>query len=145
MRRGWGPKHWMVVAAALALLEASAAGAARTKVDDTGRLRLLKAVGSVLVEEGPATGTLPGTAKVRLTVGAAVSASFTINARRGTISGKGSAALHSSGRYASFGGTLSVTHGSGRYAHAKGAGKLYGVIDRRTDAVTVQTIGELRY
>jgi hypothetical protein len=135
----------MVVVVAFALLDTGAASGASTRVDDTGRLHLLKAIGSVLVEEGPTIGTLPGTAKVRMTVGPTVLASFMIYAHGGTISGKGRATLHSSTRYASFGGTLSVTRGSGRYARAKGAGKLYGVIDRRTDSVTVQTIGELRY
>lgn len=114
-------------------------------VDDTGHLRLLKAFGSVLLEEGAATGTLPGLAKVRLLVGSTVIASFTIQTKYGTIYGSGRAALHSSGRYASFGGSLSVDHGTGSYAHAHGSGKLYGVIDRRTSALTVQTVGTLSY
>lgn len=114
-------------------------------VNDTGHLHLLKAFGSVLLEEGSAVGTLPGKAKVRLTVGSTVTASFTIRTTGGTIYGSGRAALHSSGRYASFGGSLSVRHGSGRYARAHGKGKLYGVIDRRTSTLTVQTIGTLSY
>lgn len=114
-------------------------------VNDTGRLHLLKAFGSVLLEEGSATGTLPGRAKVRLSVGSTVTASFSIRAVGGTIYGSGRATLHSSGRYASFGGSLSVSHGSGRYVHAHGGGKLYGVIDRRTSSLTVQTIGTLSY
>ncbi|HTA97910.1 MAG TPA: hypothetical protein VK730_09745 [Solirubrobacteraceae bacterium] len=114
-------------------------------VDDTGHLHLLKAFGSVLLEEGAAAGTLPGLAKVRLLVGSTVLASFTIQTKYGTIYGSGRAALHSSGRYASFGGSLSVSHGTGSYAHAHGSGKLYGVIDRRTSALTVQTVGTLSY
>ena len=114
-------------------------------VNDTGHLHLRKAYGSVLQEEGYASGTLPGRAQVRLVVGSSVSATFSIRTSRGTIYGRGKASLHSSGRYASFGGTLSVSHGSGRYAHAHGSGKLYGVIDRKTDAATVQTIGRLSY
>lgn len=114
-------------------------------VNDTGHLHLLKAFGSVLMEEGAAAGTLPGLARVRLTVGSTVTASFSIRTSGGTIYGSGRAALHSSGRYASFGGSLSVSHGSGRFAHAHGRGKLYGVIDRRTSALTVQTIGTLSY
>src|ERR1700691_1842041 len=114
-------------------------------VDDTGHLHLLKAFGSVLMEEGSAAGTLPGQAKVRLTVGSTVTASFTIQTKYGTIYGSGSAALHSSGRYSSFGGSLSVSHGTGSYAHAHGSGKLYGVIDRRTSSLMVQTIGTLSY
>jgi hypothetical protein len=123
---------------------AHAAGA--LKVNDTGYLHLLHASGSVLSEEGPVSGTLPGTANVRLDVGANVTASFTIHARGGSISGHGSATLHSSGRYSSFAGTLWVNRGTGRFAHARGTGKLYGVIERRTDKVTVQTReGTLHY
>jgi hypothetical protein len=114
-------------------------------IDDTGHLHLLHASGEVLDEEGTVSGTLPGTVKVRMAVGANVTASFTIEARGGSIEGHGSAALHSSGKYSSFGGTLSVSHGSGTYAHAHGGGGLYGVINRRTDALTVQTTGDLHY
>lgn len=132
---------------ALALSVPVAALTAHTiSVNDTGHLHLLKAVGSVLSEEGYASGTLPGQAKVRMDVGStSVSATFTIQTRQGTIYGSGHAALHSSGRYTSFGGSLTVSHGSGRYRHAHGSGKLYGVIDRRGDALTVQTLGKLTY
>jgi hypothetical protein len=126
--------------------QAQQAGAARVlSVDDTGDLHLLKAFGSVLLEEGHAGGTLPGLANVRMTVGPTVTASFAIRAHYGTIYGSGRAVLHSSGRYSSFAGTLSVSHGTGSYAGAHGDGRLYGVIDRRTSALTVQTLGVLRY
>lgn len=132
--------------AALALAAAGAQAARSVNVNDTGRLHLRHASGSVLYEEGPTSGTLPGSAKVRLNVGETVTASFTIYPRSGgAIEGRGSATLHSSGRYSSFGGSLSVTGGTGRYAHARGAGSLYGTIERRTDQVTVQTIGTLHY
>jgi hypothetical protein len=120
--------------------------AARTaSVNDTGHLRLLNASGSTLNEAGPVSGTLPGRVRVRLTVRADVTASFTIEARGGSIIGHGSAVLHSSREYSSFGGSLSVEHGTGLYAHANGGGKLYGVIDRNDDALTVQTVGQLHY
>ena len=131
---------------ATTLVIAGAALAARSvSVNDTGKLHLLKAFGSVLLEEGYASGTLPGNAKVRMIVGTSVSATFSISAAGGAIYGSGHAALHSSGRYSSFGGALSVSRGTGRYAHAHGSGRLYGVIDRRTHAVTVQTRGRLNY
>jgi hypothetical protein len=120
---------------------ASVAHQARVvSVNDTGDLKLLHASGEVLLEEGSVSGTLPGGAKVRLEIGATIRASFTIKPDGGgSISGTGRATPTSSGRYTSFGGTLSVTRGTGRYAHAHGSGKLYGKIERVHDTLTVQT------
>jgi hypothetical protein len=126
-----------------AVPEAHAAGS--VQVDDVAHLHLVKSSGSLLIEQGQATGSLPGKATVRMRVGSRVTATFTIVASGGSIAGSGSAALKSSGLYASFGGSLSVGSGSGRYAHAHGKGGLYGVIDRRTHAVTVKTAGTLYY
>ena len=42
-------------------------------------------------------------------------------------------------------GSLKVTGGTGRYKHAHGSGGLYGAINRKTDALTVQTTGKLSY
>ena len=114
-------------------------------VNDTGHLHLLKAFGSVLLEEGAAAGTLPGLAKVRLH-------------RRLD----GHRLLHDPNQIRDhlWQRTRSVAllrqilelrrlalgdHGTGSYAHAHGSGKLYGVIDRRTSSLTVQTVGTLSY
>jgi hypothetical protein len=124
------------------------ARAARTlDVKDEGHLHLAgKPEGSLIVEEGAVSGTLPGTVKVRFDVGATVTAQFTIYARGGgSISGRGSGALHSTNLYSTFGGKLFVTSGTGRFKHARGTGGMYGAIDRKTDALTVQTIGNLTY
>jgi hypothetical protein len=144
-----------------AALLANTAGAARTRsepilataartviVDDTGYLRRTHASGDIIDEAGKISGTLPGTATVRLNVGPeTITASFTIKPHGGgSISGTGRAKIGSAGRYTSFAGTLSVTGGTGRFAHARGAGKLYGVIERRYDLLTVQTReGTLHY
>lgn len=119
--------------------------AAKVKVSETAHLHMGRESGPDLLAQGPVSGTLPGTVKVRLTVGATIEASFTITTKNGSISGHGSGKLHTSGEYASFGGTLSATGGSGRYAHAHGTGGLYGVINRRTYALTIQTTGTLSY
>ncbi|HUN78345.1 MAG TPA: autotransporter [Solirubrobacteraceae bacterium] len=123
----------------------TARAAGRLNVRDEGRLHYEHESGSLLLEEGPATGTLPGSVKVRFDVGATVSAYFTIYTHGGSITGHGKGALHSTGAYSTFGGSLWVTSGTGRFAHAHGTGNLYGAINRRNDALTVQTIGTLYY
>jgi hypothetical protein len=136
------------VAAAGATAGARPARAVRVmEVKDEGHLHLAsKPSGSLIDEEGSVAGTLPGTVKVRFNVGATVSAQFTIYARGGgSISGHGSGALHSTGEYSTFGGSLSVTSGTGRFAGAHGGGGLYGAINRKTYALTVQTLGKLSY
>jgi hypothetical protein len=139
--------HVAIAAARTPAVPPAARAARALSVNDTGYLHLLNSSGSILTEEGPVSGTLPGTARVRLDVGENVTASFTIRVRGGgSITGTGHATLHSSGRYTSFGGTLLVTRGTGRYAHAHGAGKLYGVIERKSEDLTVQTReGTLHY
>jgi len=124
-----------------------AAHAARTlNITDTARAHYVKEVGSQLLDEGSATGGLPGKVSVRFNVGAtSVSASFTIYAHGGTINGHGSGALHGVGVSVSFGGTMTVTGGTGRYSHAHGHGGFYGVINRGNYAATVQTTGTLTY
>jgi len=104
-------------------------------------MHLVSAEGATLFEEGTVTGALSGTIKADLQAGTSLSARFTIQTRYGSISGQGHATAHGSGRYTSFAGTFTATKGTGRYAHVRGHGGLYGVVDRRTDAVTIQTTG----
>jgi hypothetical protein len=116
-------------------------------VNDTAHMTLTNpsSASATLVEEGRALGSLPGTVRVRLTVGTStVTAGFTIYLQGGTISGHGYAKLNPGrGEYASFGGSLAVSHGSGHYAHASGSGGLFGTINRTTDNATVQVVGNL--
>lgn len=114
-------------------------------VTDTAHLHNLNSPGAELIEEGPATGQLPGKVKVEMNVGATVTATFTIATSHGAITGKGTGQLHSSGQYASFGGTMTINHGTGRFAHAHGHGGFYGTINRKTYALVVQTTGSLSY
>jgi len=111
----------------------------------TAHLHYVDARGSYLIEEGTASGPLAGLVKARIRVTAEISGSFTFYPRGGTISGSGAGRLHESGAYASFGGTVTVSGGTGLYAHARGGGGLYGVYDRRTLGVTIQTTGSLSY
>jgi hypothetical protein len=124
------------------------ARAARTlNVTDEAHLHLVHTAGEVIEEEGPATGALPGKVHVRFTVGASITGTFVFYPRGGgSITGHGSARLHSTGKYSSFGGTLAVSHGTGRYARAHGSGGLYGTVNRRAnDAIVIQTTGKLSY
>jgi hypothetical protein len=114
--------------------------------NDEAHLRYVRESGSSLTEEGYAAGTLPGTVRVRLDIGAVVEASFTLYPRGGgSLSGRASGTLRSSGLYASFGGTMSVSSGTGRYRHARGRGGFYGTLNRQSLAAVVQTRGTLRY
>lgn len=108
-------------------------------------LHLVRAEGSDLIEEGPISGVLSGSAHGEFHTGAVFTASFTIRTHDGTISGHGQATPHGSGRYQSFSGSFLATNGSGRYAHIRGRGGLYGVFDRRTDSIVIQTTGTLTY
>jgi hypothetical protein len=115
------------------------------KASDTAHLRYLSASGSLLLEEGQTSGTLPGKMRAHVDVGSTFSGSFTTYTRYGTITGHGTATPHGSGTYESFSGTLVVSGGSGRYAHAHGTAGLYGTFDRDNYAFVVQTTGTLLY
>jgi hypothetical protein len=135
-----------LIRAALLALAIPAAHAARAlKATDTAKLRYVSASGSLLLEEGKATGTLPGKMRASVNVGATISGSFTIDTKGGTIKSHGEATPHGAGVYESFAGSITVTGGSGRYAHARGHTGLYGTFDRNTYALTIQTTGTFSY
>jgi hypothetical protein len=124
----------------------AAARMARTeRLTMTAHLRYLTARGAYLFEEGSASGPLAGIVKAHVRFAADISGSFEFYPRDGSISGYGSARLHESGTYVSFGGSVTITGGTGRYAQARGGGGLYGVYNRRTLALTIQTTGSLSY
>jgi|HubBroStandDraft_2_1064218.scaffolds.fasta_scaffold07054_2 hypothetical protein len=115
------------------------------KASDTAHLHYVTASGALLLDEGKATGTLPGSMRVHLNLGTTFTGSFTIYASGGSIEGHGSATPHGSGTYESFSGTLTVTGGTGRYVHARGRGGLYGTFDRDSYALVIKTTGNLSY
>jgi hypothetical protein len=117
-------------------------------VKDEGHLHLVRSSGSLLIDEGAAKGTIPGTVNVHFVYNGAptVSAQITINGRAGKINARGTARLSNpTSASPSFKGSLTISGGSGRYAHAHGGGKFYGVFYRRTYALLVQTEGTLQY
>ena len=123
------------------------AWAARTlNATDTAHLHYVREnADSTIIEEGTAKGGVAGKIKAHMSVEARITATFTITTRYGTLTGHGSGALHTSGEYASFGGSMKILRGTGRYAHAHGHGGFYGTINRTTYAMTVQTTGTLSY
>lgn len=128
------------------MISSPAASASRTTAaTDTAHLHLTSSPGSLLLEEGWASGTLPGNVKARFDVGPTVTATFVIYTKAGAIKGRGGGKLRSAGLYATFGGWLTISGGTGRYAHARGSGGLYGAINRHTDALTVQTTGTISF
>lgn len=133
---------------AAVLSSAPAALAGRTlHVSDSAHLHVIGGGNAnALNELGRATGTLPGTVRVSLTINQYTATSrFTIQTPHGSIYGRGTGKLKTGkGGYASFGGAISVTGGSGAYRHAHGNGGLYGTINRRDDAMTVKVSGQLR-
>jgi hypothetical protein len=112
---------------------------------DTANLHYVSASGSLLLDEGKASGTLPGSMRVHLNLGTTFTSTFTIFASGGSISGHGSAKPHGFGKYESFAGILIVTGGTGRYAHARGRGHFYGTFNRSNYALVVKTTGSLTY
>jgi hypothetical protein len=126
----------------------SAHAARVLSIHDQGHLRFIHASGSVLLDEGSASGSFPGQVKVRFLYNGAptVSARFTIAGAGGSISARGTGTLSSPvSPSPSFRGRMTVTGGTGRYAHVRGGGELFGVFNRRTYALTVQAIGKLPY
>jgi hypothetical protein len=154
-----GAQGLAVAAASVALVASGCTGIASAapgpsahattslSVNDEGHFHLVSESGANLIEEGEMTGNLPGRARVSFNIGVNVTASFVLYPRNGgSLSGRGSGKLSSSGRWASFGGTMSVFSGTGRYSHAHGTGGLYGTILRRAPySVVVQTRGTLDY
>ena len=143
---GGGPVLALRAAAGGTVMRSPQAHAAHAlRATDTAHLHFVSAAGALLYESGRASGTLPGSMRVRLRLGATLSGSFTIYTRGGSITGHGAATPHGSGTYESFAGSLVATGGSGRYRHAHGHAQLYGTFNRKSYALVVQTAGTLFY
>lgn len=132
-------------AAATSPVATPRAMATRTfSLNETGSLHATSKHGFTLNERGSASGTIPGTIYVHLTIVSTsrVSAEVNIYPRGGSISGYGSASYHRGSATATFSGSASIARGSGGYAHARGQGLSFsGTIRRSNDAVTVHISG----
>jgi hypothetical protein len=139
----------LIALVSLAVLGASSAAASRVlNVRDEGHLHLISSSGSELIDEGPATGNVPGKVRVHFIYNGnpTVAARFEIHGHSGSISGRAKARLNNpTSSEPSFRGAFTITGGSGRYARIHGTGELFGVFIRRGYALVVQTIGKLPY
>jgi hypothetical protein len=138
----------MLAALALSALLGFGAPVAHTSssISVNDEARLLYVQGSSeedIADAGQAKGSLPGHVKAILNVGADVHISFTLYARTGSLTGRGVAKIHGSGKYISFAGNLQILRGTGHYAGMHGGGKVYGVLNRESLNSTVQVVGKL--
>jgi hypothetical protein len=115
-------------------------------LNENASLHVVHASGSTLYEEGRGSGSLAGTMRAWLVIGATYTGHFVFTTHHGEITGRGSA-QPSQGAYPyeSFSGSASITGGTGRYRHAHGRLGFYGALNRKTDAVQFQTRGTLSY
>jgi hypothetical protein len=127
--------------------DVSGAHVARSlRVVDTAHMHRVACKCDDIAEEGQAKGSLPGSVRAYVNVGAPIVFRFTITVRGGgTLSGEGSGKPKGNPSEPSFKGTMKVTSGSGRYRHAHGTGGFYGTINRSSYAAVMQTTGTLSY
>ncbi|HTB50099.1 MAG TPA: hypothetical protein VK701_03910 [Solirubrobacteraceae bacterium] len=117
-------------------------------VREEGSLRFLSDEATLIVDEGPLSGTLPGRGRVYFTYDGSpdVTARFAIRTSAGTVEGRATCLLHNPNNPTpSFRGALQIVGGSGRYAHAHGSGELFGVFHRHGYGLIVQAVGRLSY
>jgi hypothetical protein len=122
------------------------AALSQTYVKEEAHLHLSgKSGGSAIAEQGSGSGTFQASIQIDITIKISkVTGSFVAYLKGGSISGYASATPHFSGKYVSFKGSLTITHGSGKYSGASGTASLYGAINRTNYALSVQVIGRLR-
>jgi hypothetical protein len=151
-RKRWAPASAATLLCAIAVAVLATPGDARAarvvSVHDEGHLRFVSGAGSALIDEGAASGTLPGRVRLQFSYsgGSIVSAQFTVRGSGWSIRAAGRVTLsNATSPSPSFRGSLRILGGTGRYAHATGSGELFGVFYRRSYALTVQAIGKLTY
>jgi hypothetical protein len=125
--------------------DGAAALSSRTiSLNESAELHLTSRHGFTLNEQGSASGSVPGTMYVHLTIVSTTRVVAEVNfyPRGGSISGKAIAGYRRGSSTASFAGTMSIAHGTGSYAHARGSSLSFsGTIRRSDEAIAVQVHG----
>jgi hypothetical protein len=123
-----------------------AVAAREIDLQETGHLHAVGEPGTTVIEHGSATGTFDCSIVVHLTIVSAnhVTATFTVEPKGGSVTGRGSARFEQQGSDGYFGGTIAIVSGTGNYAHASGADiGISGVVNRETFALTVHVHGRV--
>jgi hypothetical protein len=111
-------------------------------------LKLVKRTGSTRFEHsGAATGTVSGSvrSKIALAHSVVLRGTVTITTRGGQLRMTVDGRARSLELRTKFSGSATVAGGTGRYAHARGAGRFNGVVNRDTWAATIDATGSLSY
>ncbi len=134
-----------MLALAVVYAAPTATASSTQTIKDAAHLHLISGGGTALTEQGKASGSIPGTVRIWLTLHAyTATANFTIYSSAGNISGQATGKLKfDKNGYDSFAGAATMTHGTGRYAHASGTGNFYGSVYRGNYAMSVQVVGQL--
>lgn len=134
------------LAAAALSFGSDAATARTTQVRERASLKLVKKSGTTFVHSGRVTGTLPGSARSRMTLNSlSISGTVTIRAKGGSVNLRIRGRARSGGQRPKFNGSVTIAGGTGRYANARGRGHFDGVVNRQSWATTISASGSLAY
>ncbi len=126
-------------------LAVRARAAGQQTVKDNVNTHLVTQQGGTLIkEQGAATGTLKCPVTMQLTLGL-TEANITLSckAKGGTLNGHGESTFYVEGTVTHFSGTLSVTKGTGKYAHATANVHMQGTMQRGNFALAATLAGTL--
>lgn len=139
--------HVSAAGAATASADPTARAARTISIQQTAKMRLIKRVGSVLYEQGTASGTLPGVVSARLIVNVAkVGGEVTFYPRGGgTITFDAQGVPTSAGVRSRAAGTMTIVRGTGRFADARGSVRFNATLNRRSWAINVSASGRMSY
>lgn len=138
----------LLTIALLGLAALAAQASAKTiHFTENASLHLTGSSGRYLLETGTARGTYDCTltARFRISSASSMSGTFTVYPKGGSVTGTASGRVEVAGRFAYYGGTMTIVKGTGSFKHVQRTTiGVSGTIDRRTYALTVKAHGTLR-